>query len=440
MISKKIPHTPVPHYVQIETSYNCNTQCAFCYNTGRKTAIDYGKLRQIVDRVIDAKIPHVQLTGGEISLLQTEFINEIIDKLSKYSTVTIQTNGIKYIKNLTKNLACIYVSLHGTKNHHESLQITHSWDEISKNIQRYIGDGFEVNCDFTLTSTNYMNFEEIAFQASKWGVRQYSINKFEPAGLGVKNFKQLAPTKEQFSNVIDQIIRLQDKTDMLIGFCTAIPFCLDPRLPEYGLTANCGAGVSFLSINPDGDIRICNQSSRSYGNIFEKNLMEIWNEKSLNEFRDGLWVTKPCSECFLFDQCLAGCKVDNSICQNYCVDYAIRDLKKSPITKKEWNRKLAIYSKRLEKKQLKTILDFKDIVCPDKFTKLYLYNGQKLLVTRHQTTELDNNSVVMIKKLVDREITVGQFTEFAQRQQIQKPETMKLLRTLVQMKAIHMKS
>jgi radical SAM protein with 4Fe4S-binding SPASM domain len=369
--------------------------------------------------------------------LQIERINEIIDKLSKYSTVTIQTNGIKYLKNLSKNLACIYVSLHGTKKYHERLQITHSWDDITKNIRRYIADGFEVNCDFTLTSTNYMNFEDIALQASKWGVYQYSINKFEPAGLGVKNFKQLAPTREQFSNVIDQIIRLQDKTDMLIGFCTAIPFCLDPRLPEYGLTANCGAGVSFISINPKGEVRICNQSNRSYGNIFEKDLLKIWNDKSINDFRDGSWVTKPCSGCFLFDQCLAGCKVDNSMCQNYCVDYAIRNLKKSPVTREEWNKKLKMYAKRMEKKQKKLLLDSEDKIYPDKFTKLYLYNSQKILITRHQTTELDDNSVILIKKLLDGDMTVGQVINFAQKKQILESATIKLLKTLIHMKAIY---
>jgi len=425
--------------VQVETSYNCNTQCAFCYNPARKIPVDYEKLRRIIDRLAQVKIPHIQLTGGEISLLPIKVINEIINKLSKTSTVTIQTNGIRYLENLSKNLACIYVSLHGTRKYHEDLQTTNHWTEITKNIQRYIGDGFEVNCDFTLTSLNYKNFEKIALQAGEWGVSQYSINKFEPAGLGVKNFKQLVPTQGQFRNVVNQIIRLQDKTDMLIGFCTAIPFCLDPRLPEYGLTANCEAGISFLSINPNGDIRICNQSNKSYGNIFERDLLEIWKDKLIDEFRGGSWVTEPCSNCFLFDQCLAGCKVDNSLHQNYCVDYAIRSLKKCPITKEEWERKLRKYSEKLSQKWSKVSLDPKSKVFPDKFTKLYLFHGQKLLITRHQTTELDKSSVFLIKRLLEGEAAIDRFTEFAKKRHIEKSETISLLKTLIQMNAIHIK-
>lgn len=435
----KINHLPIPHYVQVETSYNCNTQCSFCYNPQKKTKIDYEKLRLIVQGLIQAKIPHIQFTGGEISLLPVSFINEMVDKLSEYSTVTIQTNGIKYLENLTKNVACIYISLHGTKEYHEKLQLTNSWCEIVDNIHRYIKDGFEVNCDFTLTSVNYECFEDIAFQASEWGVHQFSINKFEPAGLGVANFKELVPTQKHFSNVIDQIIRLQNKTDMLIGFCTAIPFCLDKRLPEYGLMANCGAGVSFLSISPNGEVRICNQSNVSYGNILKNDLLTIWNRKEIDHFRDASWVTEPCSNCFLFGECLAGCKVDNSLCSNYCVDYAVRDLKKVSIKKSEWNRKLNIFREKQKSNKEQICCSLDNVICKNKFSKLFIHNDQKLLITRHQTVELDEATMLLLTNLFERETKVKDFIQFALKKELDKDSSVDLLKTLLCMKAVYVK-
>ena len=143
-------------------------------------------------------MPHVQLTGGEVSVLPTEFINEIIDKLSEYSTVSIQTNGIKYIEGLTKRLAIVYISLHGTEKYHDELQRVGKWKVIVSNIKKYIKNGFEVNLDFTLTAQNYSNFEEIALLADKWGVKQYSLNKFQPAGLGMLSLDQMVPSVQQF--------------------------------------------------------------------------------------------------------------------------------------------------------------------------------------------------------------------------------------------------
>ena len=46
---------------------------------------------------------------------KVEKLNEYINKLSKYSSVTIVTNGFKYMEGLSKNLACLGVPIHGDK-------------------------------------------------------------------------------------------------------------------------------------------------------------------------------------------------------------------------------------------------------------------------------------------------------------------------------------
>lgn len=433
---KKIPFEEIPHFVQIETSYNCNAHCSFCYNPNRNNPPNYKKLRKIIYQVTKSHIPHVQLTGGEVSLLPSKFLNEIINKLSKNSTVSIQTNGIIYIKNLTPTLASIYISLHGTKKYHDKLQQVGKWGQITKNIKKYISDGFEVNLDFTLTSKNYSNFEEIALLANAWGVYQYSINKFEPAGLGVANFTDLVPSKEHFKKIIDQIIRLQVKTKLHIGFCTAVPFCLDSRLSEYGLLANCGAGVSLLVISPDGEVRICNQSDTSYGNILERNLIEIWKDKNLDEFRNKSWVTSPCKDCFLFDECLGGCKVDNSQKGKYCVDYAVRNYKKVPITKAQWQKRLQKFITRKKDIYLKTEIKATDIIYPDKFTKLNLSHKNKLLVTRHQTISVDLQTVPLLKEVLSGKHTLQEILRYAQGKSLSTVDTKSMLIKLLGARAI----
>ena len=400
MSNTKIKFEEVPHYIQIETSYSCNALCVFCYNPKRNQPIDLNKVREIVGRVAESNIPHVQLTGGEISILPIAFINEIVDRLSKHSSVTIQTNGILYMKDLTKNLAALYVSLHGTEKYHDDLQAVGEWKKIVENIKHYINDGFEVNLDFTLTAQNYSNFEEIAMMADSWGVTQYSLNKFQPAGYGAKNFNDMVPSVAQFKDVISQIIRLQDKTNLKIGFCTAVPFCLDDRLSRYGLLASCGAGTYLAAISPDGEMRICNQSFTSYGNVLKKDLLEIWNSRKIDEFRDKSWVTKPCTTCELFDQCLGGCKVDNTSKSRYCVDYAIRDLEKCPIKISEFKKQVQEFSSS----QIKALQDIglptEGVITANPFTKLITSHKTNLLITKHQTIKLDQKASILIEKIL----------------------------------------
>ncbi len=435
-----IKHESIPHYVQIETSYNCNARCLFCYNPRRNQPPDLEKMRQIVDRVTAARIPHVQLTGGEISILPTEFINEIIDKLSTSSTVTIQTNGIKYIEGLTHNLAAVYISLHGTKKYHNDLQQTGEWDSIVKNIKKYIKAGFEVNLDFTLTAKNYSNFENIAKLADKWGVKQYSINKFQPAGIGAYRREDLVPSIKQFKQVVDQIIKLQKSTKLKLGFCTAIPYCLDERLPKCGLQANCGAGTYLLAISPDGEVRICNQSFSTYGNILRKNLIDIWQDKQINEFRNKSWVTKPCSECFLFDSCLGGCKVDNTSKAKYCVDYAIRNLEKTPIDKNTWLKHVKEYQQTYKNIFKKIKFTNNTILIPDKFTKLSKHPKNNLLVTKHQTITLNNNSLILITNILNTEdISVGKLWRLAKTNNLDIHDTNNLIKKLIYTEAVRIK-
>lgn len=433
---KKIKYEKIPHFVQIETSYNCNARCSFCYNPCRDTPINENKITKVVKAIAKSHIPQVQLTGGEVATLPTKLLNKLIDTLAKNSSVTIQTNANKYISGLTKNLAAIYVSLHGTKKFHEELQKPANWETIVENIKKYIGDGFEVNCDFTLTSANYTNFEEIAMVASEWGVHQYSVNKFEPAGLGVKNFAKLMPSVKQFRKLLDQMIRVQKKTKMLVGFCTAIPYCLDLRMAEYGLLSNCGAGVSFLSVSPDGEVRICNQSSTSYGNVLNDDIVKIQNNKKINEFRNKSWVTKPCDNCFLFDLCLGGCKVDNSSDKKYCVDYAIRDLKKCPISENSFYKSVNKYKVNRDKQFKKFPLKKDDAFSIDKFTKLSGSKTGSILVTRYQSISLDKDSSELMKIIVnnikyDKMLSVVTDNDFS------KNDLDIFLRSLIHLDAIH---
>ena len=383
---KNIKHYSVPHLLHIETTYKCNSKCIFCYNPNRKSKINYKILDKIVEKVWKEQIPHVYLIGGEPSLLNIEKLNEYIEMLSEVSSVTIVTNGIKYLKNLSKNLACIGIPVHGTKETHEFVTKVKAFDKSVSSIRRYVDQGFDVRCIPVLMSINYDQIYQIIEFADKLKMSNVFIDRFESGGIGSKLMEKLKPSNEQFKESITQIIKAKNDFEIPIGFGTAIPWCIDERLIEEELISDCGVGITFAAINPKGDLRICNQSPIVYGNILNESIGEIWNKKSINDYRNLEWITEPCRSCTLVYDCICGCKVDVSFTKKYCVDYAVRDMKESPF--KNFKPKID-RDFNLDYPKKNRIFE----ISP--YSKLNLIHKEKYIVTRYQTVELDKTALKM---------------------------------------------
>jgi len=391
---KKLSFYSIPHLIHIETTYSCNSKCTFCYNPNRNETIDYQTINKIVTSVKKSQIPHVYLIGGEPSLFDVKKLNKYINILAEVSSVTIVTNGLRYLDGLSDKLACIGVPIHGNKKTHEALtNVKGGYKKTIESIKKYVKRGFDVRCIPVLMSINYKQMYEIIKFAKQLGMESVFVDRFESGGLGTQA-QQLKPTLSQFREALTQMIAARDDFDIPVGFGTAIPFCLDRRLLSEDMYADCGAGVTFGAIAPNGNFRICNQSKRIYGNILKEPIEKIWHKKSLDEFRNLKWVTEPCKSCQLLYLCVCGCKVDQSYNDKYCLDYAIRGGKKplipvAPNQFKGRELKFSNFPKRY--RQLK----------PGKYTKLNTIHKEKYLITRYQTICLNDVAVKIIQSILN---------------------------------------
>ena len=81
--------------VSINPSYNCNFRCKFCYLTpeqlGDKKRASLGqirdRLRTIVEHNDGQKIDQVDLYGGEIGLLDEEYLSVLLDIIEEYAVL-----------------------------------------------------------------------------------------------------------------------------------------------------------------------------------------------------------------------------------------------------------------------------------------------------------------------------------------------------------------
>lgn len=94
--------------MELAITYNCNFRCPFCSAKFLGRDLQYMKLEQIKkfwSEIIDLGIIHVDLTGGEPTLIRDDKLCEIIDYLSwnRAVMVTIATNGFLITKENSKN-------------------------------------------------------------------------------------------------------------------------------------------------------------------------------------------------------------------------------------------------------------------------------------------------------------------------------------------------
>ena len=392
-------HDVIPHLCQIELTYACNADCIFCYNPPDIKVGNMDTIDKVVYSVAKSEIPHVYLFGGEPSLFPVKKLNEYIDLLSKHSSVTLVTNGIIRMEGISKKLACFGVPIHGHKDEtHEFFnRRPGSFKKIIENIKYYINCGHDVRCIPVLTAYNYNEMYKIIELADSLRMESVYVDRYEDGGKGAMNSLKynLKPTPEQFKEAVSQIIRAKKDFPSfkgMIGFGTAIPYCLDERLEIENLNSSCGAGTTFCAVSPEGELRICNQSRLIFGNVLNESVETIWNKPSLNIFRDLDWVTEPCTSCPLLLDCLGGCKVDVNCSDKFCVDYAVRGLKSPPNT---------VQKKNVKPSNVIFLNNYR-FFRADRFLKLTEKYSQKFLVTRYQTVQIDDLSVLMIKQIMEK--------------------------------------
>jgi AdoMet-dependent heme synthase len=404
----------VPHLVHIETTYACNQNCRFCYNPNRNMKIDRTIIDNIVMSIFQAWVPHVYLIGGEPSLLGAKKLNEYIELLSQRSSVTIVTNGQVYLEDLSDKLACIGIPMHGIGETHDFLAgKSGSFETAIKSVERYVKRGFDIRCIPVLTKTNFDQMYDVIGLAKKLGMESVFVDRYEDGGIGSLRSLELKPSLEQFRMALGQMIEGRNDFGLPVGWGTAIPFCLDERLIAENMFADCGAGITFCAVNPKGEVRLCNQSERVYGNVLSEPINEIWHKPELSEFRDLGWVEKPCLGCVVLSECMCGCKVDANHSETFCIDYAVREngsfCEPKPLTHNQEGSNIPHELRRFRL---------------NKYARLNSHHKEKYLVTQYQTIILDDTALSMMQQILsgatDEKALIGMNAEFVDEDEVRK--------------------
>ncbi len=308
-----------------ELTMKCNMRCQHCGSSCEDAMPDELTTEEALDFCDDLKelgLTYITLSGGELTT-RADW-NIIASKLVKNEIVTsFITNGWLLKDDIIKNakeagINTIAISIDGLKDTHDGIRMPGSFERNIKNLKKIKEENMIPAVITTVQKQNIEELEELYQCLKSVGIMTWQIQIALPMG----NFKEqkseyLQP--EDINRIIDFAYSKIDE-EMIIDLADCIGYyskkdiaLKKKRFGENTFWQGCNAGKHSIGILCNGDIVACTSiRGKEFieGNIREKKLKDIWNDK-----KSFLWnrsLTREslkgnCRECQYGDYCLGGC-------------------------------------------------------------------------------------------------------------------------------------
>lgn len=317
-----------PISVNLEATDRCNLKCFFCFcateayqnslsplSNSEKTE----NIRRILEILSENNIFEVRLFGGEFSLLKgwkeiIEYANKLNFFISFVSNGTLfNEEDIEFIAN--QGIKNCSISIHGLDDLHDQIVgRSESFKKASKNVQLLSEKGVKVSVPFTPNERNILHLENF----SKTMIKQYGASS-----VGINRLFQGDQyenlTFRDYEYIFEKIWQLQN-IGLPVYFIDSFPRCKIPS-KYWPYMSNCSQGMAFCQIDYMGNIKNCSSLSVNIGNIFQRNIQEIWKNE-LSQFRTLKHLPLSCRLCPFF--CGGGCIASRTIKKNFVADEFIK--------------------------------------------------------------------------------------------------------------------
>ena len=317
---------PFDFFIQLHITERCNLRCSHCYQDGsRPGEMTLGEITSLIDEFsemitaweveYDVRFESsFTVTGGE-PFLRSDF-SAILDAMYQRGFDTyILTNGTLISRGMARELVGlgvrgVQISLEGPEQVHDSIRGAGSFAASMKGINNIVSSGIELTLNTTLSEINAPHFMEMISLASALGAQKLGFSRLVPSGGG----KQLISRMLSSTAVEDLYRNIFSLNTGDLKIVTGDPVASQFRSPDkaaYGSvvpSGGCAAGVSGLTIMPDGTVTPCRRLPIPVGNVRTDSLREIWaSSKVLNSLRDKTLYHGKCGDCSRWASC-RGCR------------------------------------------------------------------------------------------------------------------------------------
>lgn len=325
---------PLPESFILELTRRCNNRCLYCYTAWGAPRLGYGRpsdgemstsdIKQVIARLQDEAAPKtIGLSGGE-PLLRDDLPEIVAFIRSRGIAPIVISNGTLLTRDLAAAAArvdsvCEITLLSQRRAVHDQLAGRRgAWDGAVEGMTNLLQAGGNTLAVFVATRLNYMDLPKTAELAIALGAYGLMYNRLNLGAFNVGFADSLLPTPAMIRENLDMLEALGDKYGLPIVAAVVIEPCVvDVRHYSNIRFGSCPlAGErSYFTIDPAGNIRICNHSPTIVGNIWRDCFDEIYRRHPyVRHFRET-WPIE-CADCAteLRSLCGGGCKAAAEQC------------------------------------------------------------------------------------------------------------------------------
>ena len=203
----------------------------------------------------------------------------------------------------------VQVSIEGPEHVHDGIRGKGSFASSLRGIERLLGAGIKVTLNVTLSRINARHASDLVSLALSLGVQRLGFSRLVPSGRGRGLMGEMLSANE----VKKLYETLFSKNSAELSIVTGDPVATRMRSGDRVETGavpfgGCAAGISGLTILPDGTVTPCRRLNIPVGNVRKDSLREIWaTSETLNLLRDKGSYKGKCASCPSWANC-RGCR------------------------------------------------------------------------------------------------------------------------------------
>ena len=314
--------------IALELTDKCNLACRYCYNVWKIPGAErvpfdsYDKATKALKRLFSqADVRNVTLTGGE------PFVAQRITEIALFcrmegKTVTVISNGLKGTENDYKSMLAMGITLFEFPIHsadesiHDYItQVKGSWRKSINSIRAVQSmKGYPVPV-IVLTKYNVEVLGETLDFIEALGLRRIMMNRYNIGGCGTADPASVSATHSQLRKAFAIANNKAKELRLVISSNVCSPDCLlNPSDYPQIMFGHCSENILHKPITMDinGNIRLCNHSPVVAGNIYEQDLSDILYSPYANSWNEI--IPDFCSDCQKWDTCRGGCRAASEQC------------------------------------------------------------------------------------------------------------------------------
>lgn len=307
------------NYLFWECTWRCNLSCWHCGSDCKAEACvpdmpfaDFLKAIEPLEQRYMRDTTIIAITGGE-PLLRPDLADcghVLREHGFRWGIVTngMLYNEARHHELLDAGMSSVTVSLDGLEATHNWLRYHPQSFQRALAALRLIASAPELDYD-VVTCVHQRNLPELPMLKQfliEHGIQHWRLFTIAPIGRAAGD-PELQLTRLQVREMLQFIAntRREGRIDLKFS-CEAYTGDYEEEVRDSYFF--CRAGINIASVLINGDISACPNINRSFaqGNIYQDNLLEVWDHKfDLMRKRD--WMRcGPCAKCSEFKQCLGG--------------------------------------------------------------------------------------------------------------------------------------